>query len=90
MANIGTQQNRTARMSPAGAVVVFILSMSVSGSASAYLDPGTGWMIVQGLIAAVAAVGVGVRTYWSKLKGWFARATGKAERETVPLSKDGE
>jgi hypothetical protein len=73
-----------------GAVVVFILSMSTSGSASAYLDPGTGWMIVQGLIAAVAAVGVGVRTYWSRLKGWFGRATGKAQRETAPLAKDGE
>ncbi len=41
------------------------------GSACAYLDPGTGSMIVQGILAAVAAVGVSAGIFWKKLKGLF-------------------
>jgi hypothetical protein len=33
----------------------------------AYLDPGTGSMIVQLLVGGVAAVGVGLKLYWGRL-----------------------
>ncbi|HEY6692716.1 MAG TPA: hypothetical protein VI006_07700 [Solirubrobacteraceae bacterium] len=33
----------------------------------AYLDPGTGSMLVQLLVGGVAAVGVAARLYWRRL-----------------------
>jgi len=36
-------------------------------NAYAYLDPGTGSMILQALIAGVAVVGVTIKLYWFKL-----------------------
>jgi hypothetical protein len=44
---------------------------SYSCSASAYLDPGTGSMILQGLIAGIAVVGITIKTYSYKLRGMF-------------------
>jgi hypothetical protein len=40
----------------------------------AYLDPGTGSMLVQGLIAVVAAAAVTVRVYWQRIQAAFGRA----------------
>lgn len=40
----------------------------------AYLDPGTGSMIIQGLIAGIAGVIVVLRLYWAKLKAFFAKS----------------
>jgi len=36
--------------------------------AHAYLDPGTGSMLIQGIIGAIAAVGVALKLYWHKIK----------------------
>lgn len=49
------------------------------GTACAYLDPGTGSMIVQGVLAAVAAVGVSAGIFWKKLKGLFGGRKGEGE-----------
>ncbi|HKR66322.1 MAG TPA: hypothetical protein VJZ00_21515 [Thermoanaerobaculia bacterium] len=38
-----------------------------------YLDPGTGSLIVQSLVAAIAAVGFGMRLYWRRMTAWFKR-----------------
>ena len=39
--------------------------------AHAYLDPGTGSALIQGLIAAVAALGVTLKLYWHRIMGFF-------------------
>lgn len=36
--------------------------------AHAYLDPGTGSMILQGILGAIAVAGAAVSVYWNKLK----------------------
>jgi len=41
--------------------------------AYAYLDPGTGSMILQGLIGGIAGGMFAIRIYWSKLKSRFGR-----------------
>jgi Na+/melibiose symporter-like transporter len=41
--------------------------------ACAYLDPATGSMIVQAVIAFVAAAGVSVGIFWKRLKSFFGR-----------------
>tara|TARA_B100001142_G_C13793701_1_gene445896 strand:- start:267 stop:497 length:231 start_codon:yes stop_codon:yes gene_type:complete len=47
--------------------VNFIYLFLTVSSAHAYLDPGTGSIILQGLIAALAAGAVFVKIYWYKL-----------------------
>lgn len=57
---------------PAGhAVGAAALLAATTGDALAYLDPGTGSIILQGLIAAAAAVGVTARLYWGKITGFL-------------------
>jgi len=41
--------------------------------AYAYLDPGTGSILLQGLIAAVAGGMAAVGMYWIKIKNFFSR-----------------
>lgn len=36
-----------------------------------YLDPGSGSILIQLLIAALLGIGVAVRASWGKIKGWF-------------------
>jgi len=36
-------------------------------AALAYIDPGTGSLLIQGVIAAIAAIGVTLKLYWHRL-----------------------
>ncbi|MBT4907110.1 MAG: hypothetical protein HOM58_18940 [Rhodospirillaceae bacterium] len=40
--------------------------------AQAYLDPGTGSMILQGIIGAIAGALVVLRIYWTKIKNFLS------------------
>ena len=37
-----------------------------------YLDPGNGSLILQLILGALLAIGLTVRIFWSRIKGWFA------------------
>ena len=54
------------------AALLFAAAISVPRDAQAYLDPGTGSMLLQGLIAGVAGGMAVIGLYWSKLKGFLA------------------
>lgn len=43
-------------------------SLALSAPAHAYLDPGTGSIIVQGLLAGIAAVLAAAGVFWSRIK----------------------
>ena len=47
----------------------------------AYLDAGSGSLIVQALVAGTAGMVVAVKLYWRRLKGVFRRKTGRGERK---------
>ncbi len=53
-----------------------------------YLDPGSGSILFQVLIAGLLAAGVFVRTQWSRIKGLFSRSskqeTTETEHDTFP------
>lgn len=51
------------------------------GSVQAYIDPGTGSALIQGLIAAVAAVGVTLKLYWHRITNFFKSDKG-GDQET--------
>jgi hypothetical protein len=46
----------------------------------AYLDAGTGSMLLQILVGGVAAVGVTAKLYWRRIKSVFSRSGNDAER----------
>ena len=52
--------------------------------AHAYLDPGTGSMLLQGLIAGLAATSVVIGRYWYKVKSYFVRISDRAARGEAP------
>jgi hypothetical protein len=41
----------------------------------AYLDPGSGSLIIQVIIATLAGVGFIIRSNWQKIKGLFSKNT---------------
>ena len=53
-------------------IVIAIVTSLALGTwalpAYAYLDPGTGSMLIQGIIGAIAAIGVTLKLYWHKIK----------------------
>lgn len=60
----------------------FVIYMVFTSNALAYIDPGIGSIILQGIIASIAAVGVffsGVRrkiyNFFCKLKNSFSKET---------------
>ena len=46
---------------------------SALASPDLYLDPGSGSMLLQLLLAALLGIGVILRTQWSKIKSLFKR-----------------
>ena len=58
--------------------------MLVIADSEAYLDPGTGSMLLQVILGGVAAVGVAIKLYWHKLRAAFGMAKKEdPEDETV-------
>lgn len=55
-------------------LVATLVLMLVSVPAHAYIDPGTGSFLIQGIIAAVIGAGVVAKLFWHKIK---AVITGK-------------
>lgn len=63
-------------------VTVFLLVSA--GNAHAYLDPGTGSAILQGILGALAAIAVALKLYWHR----FLRLIGL--RKKVEQTEDGQ
>jgi len=53
--------------------IVFIIILLRPDISYAYFDPGTGSILLQGLIAALAAGGAAITLYWNKLKSLFSK-----------------
>ena len=57
------------------AVILASGLLLTASPAQAYIDPGTGSFLIQGIIAAVVGIGVAVKLFWHKIK---AAVTGKS------------
>ena len=53
------------------AAIIALTTLTIS-NAHAYLDPGTGSALIQGLIAAVALLGVTLKAYWFRILAFFS------------------
>jgi hypothetical protein len=77
MHNLGPQSFRLA-------IAVMALGMSAT-SAHAYLDPGTGSMILQVLLGGIAGMVVAIKLYWHKFVSLLSLSgAGRQERSVEP------
>jgi hypothetical protein len=54
-------------------IISFSFIMFFNTKAFAYLDPGTGSIILQEILGAIAAGGAYCSIYWQKIKKFFIR-----------------
>jgi hypothetical protein len=69
-------------------MLVLIVVLTFATPAYAYLDPGTGSAILQGLLAGLAAIVVVGKLYWHRLKRMFGFGKGKTEEIDQGNSED--
>ena len=55
-------------------IIIISVLIVFSPQTFAYLDPGTGSMILQGLIAGIAVAGFTIKTYWYRILSFFGKA----------------
>ncbi|MXY23797.1 MAG: hypothetical protein F4Y45_04645 [Acidobacteria bacterium] len=55
------------------ASLVGLLLLVFERPAAAYLDPGSGSMLLQVLLGGFAAVGVAIKLYWHRFSALFSR-----------------
>jgi hypothetical protein len=67
----------------------FLFSVAVALGAAvfpidayAYLDPGTGSLFVQSLIAGIAAVGYALRLYWGRIRALLRRSGDRVDSQS--------
>ena len=67
-----------------------LILLAYSHQAAAYLDPGTGSMVLQGIIAAIAVVGLTLKNYWYKIRGFFGKGAPASllDEEEEPQKSD--
>jgi len=54
----------------------------------AYLDPGTGSMILQAIVASIAGAAVVITSYRRKIAAFFRRRSQDSEKSATPPSDD--
>lgn len=54
-------------------LLVLLLLLLMPLSASAYLDPTTGSMLISAIVGLFASLVLAIKTYWYRLKGFFSR-----------------
>lgn len=62
--------------------VIFVLVILIAPNALAYLDPGTGSMMLQVILGGIAAIGVALKLFWYRIiafLGFGKKPAGKDE-----------
>lgn len=58
-------------------LALLLISVLVSADAQAYLDGGTGSMILQLLLGGAIGISAVAKLYWYKIKSFFSRSGSK-------------
>jgi hypothetical protein len=66
-------------------VIMLLAFLSTASPAYAYLDPGTGSMLISAVIGVAAAVGLALKMFWYRLAALFRGKRG----DTPPRAADG-
>jgi hypothetical protein len=67
-------------------ILIVTLLLLAPASAMAYIDPGTGSMMLQVILGGLAAVGVALKLYWHKI----LRALGLGSKREVEVKSQAE
>jgi hypothetical protein len=67
--------------------LVLLYAVSLTKEALAYLDPGSGSMMLQLLLGGIAGLAVILKLYWNAFAGLFRRKKHR-ENSTSPLELD--
>ena len=59
--------------------LLIVIVLFSEKSAFAYIDPGTGSMMLQAVLAAVVGSAVAIKIFWKRIKYFFVRLIGKAK-----------
>jgi hypothetical protein len=66
-------------------LLVIVTLLLFAQPASAYLDPGTGSMLLQVILGGIAAIGVALKLFWHKIRvalGMSKSPAGEQEDES--------
>jgi hypothetical protein len=75
-----TGRRAAAKLTTLTAMTLLLIGLKVD-EAHAYLDPGTGSILLQSTLALIAGTAVTLRLYWSKLKSFISRGKPPSNRQ---------
>ncbi len=52
-------------------LAVVIVGLAFASTAEAYIDPGTGSLLLQGVLAAIASIAVAAGVFWERIKSFL-------------------
>lgn len=67
---------RKPRTAPTSVLLVLFAIVAiclVPATALAYIDPGTGSFVLQGILAAVVGAGVAIKIFWRRITAFFGK-----------------
>ena len=70
--------------------VLGLALLLVPGRADAYLDPGTGSMVLQATLATLMGALLVVKTYWQRIKSVFSKKDANAAEAEPRSPADGD
>lgn len=85
---LGPRADHRAAPHGGAAAVLLLAALGWAPSAWAYLDPGTGSMILSAIVGLVATVTLAVKTWWYRLRRWFRRADAEDGPAAAPAPED--
>jgi hypothetical protein len=62
-------------------IITFVFTFLLNNKAFAYLDPGTGSIILQSILGAIAAGASYCAIYWKKIKNFFNKNLRKKDNK---------
>ena len=68
--------------------IIFIYLLCSISKAHAYLDPGTGSIILQAILGFVAAAAATVSIYWEKFKSIINKVLKRNTKDNKDITKD--
>jgi len=61
--------------------ILFIFHQFFISNAYAYIDPGSGSLIIQMLIGTLVGLGIALKVYWHKIRMKFSGFSEKSDKE---------
>ena len=68
--------------------IVATVALLASSPSYAYLDPGTGSIILQSILAGIAVAIGFLRLYWQRFKAFLSSLTGSASKAEIRDDQD--